>query len=110
VPRQVTRQVNWSDKVKHQRHCEYGNRSREVLQTRTLIADIDRIVQILNSDIAAEENQAHIFDRSKAEYPIHARMLADRRDNLQGTIAALEKQLSDLPGSNAGLNRTSATA
>jgi hypothetical protein len=87
--------------MKHQRHFEYGNRSREVLQTRTLIADIDRIVQILNSDIAAEEEQARIFDRSQAEYPILARALAARRDNLQGTIAALERRLSDLPADPA---------
>ena len=92
--------------MKHQRRFEYGNRSLEVLQTRTLIADIDRIVQILNSDIAAEENEACIFDQSQPEYPILARALVARRDNLLGTIAALERQLSDLTGgSSAGLNK-----
>jgi len=83
--------------MKHQRHFEYGNPSREELQTRSLIADIDRIVQIIDSDIAAEEENASVFDRSQAEYPMLARSLAARRDNLKGTIAALEKRLSDMP-------------
>jgi hypothetical protein len=56
--------------MKHQRHFEYGNRSREELQTRSLIADIDRIVQIIDSDIVAEEENASVFDRSLAEYPM----------------------------------------
>jgi hypothetical protein len=79
--------------LKHQRHFEPGNRSREALQTRTLIADIHRIVQILNSDIAAEEEQATVFDRSQVEYPMLARTLTARRDNLRHTIAALEQRL-----------------
>jgi hypothetical protein len=82
--------------MKHQRHFEYGSRSREALQARSLIADIDRVVQILDSDIAAEEEKAGVFNRSQAEYPMLARTLAARRDNLKGTIAALEKRLSDM--------------
>jgi hypothetical protein len=83
--------------MKHQRHFEHGNRSREALQTRSLIADIDRVVQIIDSDIAAEEEKAGVFNGSQAEYPMLARTLAARRDNLKGTIAALEKRLSDMP-------------
>jgi hypothetical protein len=83
--------------LKHQRHFELGNRSREALRTRTLIADIDRIVQILNSDIAAEEEQARVFDRSQVEYPMLARTLTARRDNLRHTIAALQQRLVNLP-------------
>jgi hypothetical protein len=51
----------------------------------------DRIVQILDSDIAAEEEQACEFDPSQAGYPMLARTLAGRRDNLRETIAALER-------------------
>ena len=83
--------------MKHQRHFEYGNRSREALQTQSLIADIDRVVQIIDSDIAAEEEKAGVFNRSQAEYPMLARTLAARRDNLMGTIAAREKRLSGMP-------------
>ena len=83
--------------MKHQCHFEYRDRSREALQTRSLIADIYRVVQIIDSDIAAEEEKAGVFDSSQAEYPMLARTLAARRDNLKGTIAALEKRLSDMP-------------
>ena len=44
--------------MKHQRHFESATASQEALQIGELIADLDRIVQILNSDIAAEEEQA----------------------------------------------------
>ena len=78
--------------MKHQYHFETTT-SREAAQTRTLIADLDRIVQILNSEIAAEEEQAGVFDCFQAEYPMHVRALAARRDNLTETIAALERRL-----------------
>jgi hypothetical protein len=61
-----------------------------------LIADIDRVVQIIESDIVAEEEQAGVFNRSQAEYPMPARALAARRDNLRDTITALEQRLADL--------------
>lgn len=61
-----------------------------------MIADLDRIVRILNSDIAAEEEQAQIFERSNPERPMLARMLAARRDNLAATIAALERRLVEI--------------
>jgi hypothetical protein len=78
--------------MKHQRHFE-TTASREAAQTRTLIADLNRIVQILNGDIAAEEERAGVFDPFQAEYPMIARGLATRRDNLADTIAALERRL-----------------
>ena len=75
--------------MKHQRHFGSTTPPREALQTRILIADINRVVQILNSDITAEEEQARIFDRSQVEYPMLARTLAARRNNILDTIAAL---------------------
>ena len=80
--------------MKHQRHFERETTAREALQIGELIADLDRIVHILNSDIAAEEERAQVFERSQPEYPMLARMLAARRDNLKGTIAALERRLA----------------
>ena len=80
--------------MKHQRHFGTASPSREEVQTKTLIADIDRIVQILDGDIAAEEEQARVFDPSQAGYPMLARKLAARRDNLRQTMAALEMRLA----------------
>lgn len=79
--------------MKHQRHFESTTSSREALRIGGLIADLNRIVRLLNSDIAAEEERAGVFDRILAGYPTLARMLAERRDNLASTIAALEKRL-----------------
>jgi hypothetical protein len=57
---------------------------------------LDRLVRTLDYDIAAEEERAQISDRSDVAYPILARTLAVRRDNLRDTIAALEPRLANL--------------
>jgi len=80
--------------MKHQHHFERATAARGALQIGELIADLDRIVHMLNSDIAAEEERAQVFERCQLEYPILARMLAARRDNLMSTIAALERRLA----------------
>ena len=59
-----------------------------------LISNLDRRTQLLDQDIAAEEERAQVFDRSHSAYPILARTLTARRDNLSATIAALEKRLA----------------
>jgi hypothetical protein len=86
--------------MKHQYHFGSATPAREALQTKHLIADINRVVQILDSDIA---EQARVFDRSRFDYPILARTLAARRDNLLGTITALEQRLVNLPADQAEL-------
>jgi hypothetical protein len=58
-----------------------------------LIADLDRIVHILDCDIATEEDPARVSDHSDAAYPMLARTLAARRKHLKVTIAALERRL-----------------
>jgi len=99
----VPEQIIWGKEMKHQRHFGSTTPAREALQTRILIADINRVVQILNGDITAEEEQARVFDRSQVEYPMLARTLAARRDNLMDTIAALEQRLVTLPAVQAEL-------
>ena len=79
--------------MKHPRHFEYPPYSREAEQTKSLIADLDRIVQIINADVVAEEERAKVFDTTQREYPILARALKARRDNLLNTIAALRQRL-----------------
>jgi hypothetical protein len=69
--------------------------------------DLNRTVQILNIHISTEEERVRIFDRSDPAYPILARTLIARRDNLLVTIAAL-KQL--LPAVGAATAQVIATA
>ncbi len=81
----------------HQRHFDTSQvAQREAIQIMKMIVDFDRYVQLLNCDVATEEQRAGISDRSDAAYPILARMLATRRDNLKDTITALERRLSML--------------
>jgi hypothetical protein len=68
---------------------------REVGVIGKMLADFVRTVQLIETDIAAEEERARISDRSDAKYPILARTLIERRDNLKVTIAALERRLTE---------------
>jgi hypothetical protein len=77
---------------KRQRHFGSAATARDALQTKELIADINRVVQILDSDIAAEEEQARVFDRSRFDYPI------------------LAKDVGRAPGQSSGHHRRSPTA
>jgi hypothetical protein len=70
--------------MKHRRHFDAGDAaSREAVQIGKMISDLDRLVRILDCDIATEEERARVFDRSDAAYPVLARTLAARRDNLR---------------------------
>jgi hypothetical protein len=82
--------------MKHQRHFEDPPYSREAEQTKSLIADLDRIVQIINVDVSAEEERAKVFDSTRPEYPVLARALKARRDNLLDTIAALRQRVPNV--------------
>jgi hypothetical protein len=80
------------------KHSRIGNESalREAPQIRTLISDLDRIVQILNCDIATEKERVRVFDRSDVTYPLLASTLAARRANLRDTIAVFEQRLATI--------------
>jgi hypothetical protein len=56
--------------------------------------DLDRIMRLVEVDIAAEEERAGIFDPADVAYPAMAIALATRRDNLKVTIASLAKRLA----------------
>src|ERR1700690_694008 len=64
-------------------------------QIRELIEKIGRTVQSLNYDIEAEEERAGCRDSRDPAYPVLARNMAARRDNLAETIAALQRRLAD---------------
>lgn len=65
---------------------------REVAVISKILADLVRTIQLIEIDIAVEEERARVSDRSDAKYPILARTLIERRDNLKMTIAALEQR------------------
>ncbi len=62
--------------MKYQRHFDTNEAARrETALIWKMIGDLDRSVQLLNADIAVEENRVWIFDRSDAAYPILAMSL-----------------------------------
>jgi hypothetical protein len=84
------------------RRYHFGNATHasltEMARVSALIGDLDRRAQLLEGDIAAEEERSRVFNRSDAAYPIAARILAVRRENLKATIAALERRLARIQG------------
>ncbi|WP_050422625.1 hypothetical protein [Bradyrhizobium tropiciagri] len=60
-----------------------------------MLSDLVVVCQQIEADIATEEARAGIRDRSDARYPILARSLNERYANLKGTIATLEKRVTE---------------
>ena len=75
------------------RHFGISTTSLRDSTIRTLMDDLDRIMRLVEVDIAAEEERAGIFDPADVAYPAMAIALATRRDNLKVTIASLAKRL-----------------
>jgi hypothetical protein len=61
-----------------------------------MIEDLRRGARVLDCDVRTEEERSLISEPSDAHYSILAKSLADRRDNLKATIAALEARLSSI--------------
>ena len=68
-----------------------GTAAARRLQIATLIGDLSRSVDILSADIEHEEARAGMRDVADPAYPVLARSLRARRENIGATIASLEK-------------------
>jgi hypothetical protein len=64
------------------------------LQIATLISDLTRKMDILTADINHEEKRAGVRDLSDPAYPVLARTLMARRDNLGATIGSLQVRVN----------------
>jgi hypothetical protein len=69
---------------------------REAAQIWKMIGELDRRVQLLDADIAAEEERIGNLTDLTPAYPILAMSRGVRRDNLMDTIAALKERLPRL--------------
>jgi hypothetical protein len=67
-----------------------GTAATNKLQIATLIGDLSRSVETLTADIEHEEQRAGVRDVSDPAYPVSARSLRARRENIGATIASLE--------------------
>jgi hypothetical protein len=79
---------------------QFGNSSitalRDVLVIQTMLEDLQRTVRILDCDIATEEATGGTTNAADPRYPLLARTLSTRRDNLNSTIRALKERLGQL--------------
>ena len=62
-----------------------------------LIADLTRTAAILTADIKHEEERAGAGDLADPAYPVLARSLRVRRENIGATIASLEALTRSAP-------------
>ena len=60
------------------------------LQVATLIGSLSRTPELLTVDIEHEEERAGVHDVTHPAYPVLARSLRTRRENIGATIALLE--------------------
>jgi hypothetical protein len=72
-----------------------------------MLNDLWRTIQILNIDISTEEERARVFDMRDPAYPILARTMAARRENLI-TVAALEHRLRTIVTTTPEMNTEAA--
>jgi hypothetical protein len=71
------------------------NDLRATMKLRALVADLHLRIQVLDTDIHSEEQRTSVFDVVNVAYPILARTLRARRDNLLATIKVLESRLAE---------------
>jgi hypothetical protein len=79
--------------MKQSRHLGIVTATRELAQAKSLIADLYRLVDVLNVDIDFREREAGVTDLARPEYPAVARTMRARRDNLLQTISALRQRV-----------------
>lgn len=66
---------------------------RRIVQTRTMIADFERLAAELDCEVRAEEDRTGIHDPRHFAYSTVAKAAGLRRDNLMHSIAQLKIQL-----------------
>ena len=71
------------------------NHPGTAMKLQALVNDLRRQVQLLDADIQDDEKRTGISDVSNTAYPILARNLRTRRDNLLATITILESQMAE---------------
>lgn len=76
---------------------QFENFSAETSQLRSMIEDFKREVLILQANIAAVVEFERQADPTNSAYPIAARTLKARRDNLVRSILTLEERSNAAP-------------
>jgi hypothetical protein len=101
--RERSRKHNERDQGRVQR--KHAAAVREIANLQAAITDLERVVLALQLNIDAELESAGVRDPSHFGYPIVARTLALRRDNLKVTVAVLSTRLAELTATAGRVGR-----
>jgi hypothetical protein len=75
---------------------EIGNNRTAAARIRNVITGLERIIFSLNGSIEAVLEGTQVRDPSNFAYPVAARTMGMRRDNIKATIAVLSGQLAKI--------------
>ena len=75
--------------------CHFENIGRKASQLRTMIEDLKRGILLLEAELAAVETFDRQANPTKSAYPIAARTMKARRDNLVRTVLLLQGKLNE---------------
>jgi hypothetical protein len=81
---------------------EIENNRMAAAQIRNMIAALERAVISLDGSIDTVLERSPVLDPCNFAYPVAARAMGARRDNIQGTIAVLSRQLAKINESLEG--------
>jgi hypothetical protein len=79
-----------------QRQTESENNRAAAARIQTMIAGLEHAICSLNGSIDAVLQTSPIRDPSSFAYPVAARAMSARRDNIRVTIAVLSQQLAKI--------------
>ena len=80
----------------HQRETFTRNKSNEMIRIGTLLADLQRSLELIKVEIALEEDRSPWRSLSDPRYPALGRALRARQENLAATIQVLENRAKGL--------------
>ena len=78
------------------REKEIENSRAAAVRIRSMIEALEHAVSSLNAGIDAILEGSQVRDPTNFAYPVAARAMCARRDNIQGTIEVLSRQLAKI--------------
>lgn len=92
--RRLPPSINSHMRSEARKQREIEARKRTVSRIRTMLVELEREVANLDVSISSELTLARVRDPAHPAYPISARMMEARRQNLKATVAALSERLA----------------
>jgi hypothetical protein len=86
------------------RQKEIENNRTAALRLRNMITALERTVSSLNGSIDAVLEVSQVRDPANFAYPVAARAMSARRDNIQSTIAVLSRRLAKIDDAQTASN------